>query len=329
MSKIGSIIATRVLILLAPVSCLSVQHAETKIDVGVCITGLARTFSYKQVRENVRTKFLAPFLGGLSYRSFFVLGGVDDPRQHSQVSGNISALNFGDMKFPLEPWNGASVILEDGQKIMDHWGDFDAPKTRHHMKFWPQGKAMRNFSGGGCHHRRGDVSRWASMQTRMHNCLHLIKEFESARSTSFDKIMFTRPDLVFLGAVPRLVDLQLKPQDIMIPKGVVLQQYNDHMFVCSSEHCSPYFDMLEVLESGNMIKLHIGLCNSDVLDSIMFPMLTHFNLRRVSLPYTLVRPCPVGPECRRLENKKAFNVSCNTFSEQLCAGDPAHRRKNP
>lgn len=332
MRRVGGAVAAHFLVLLSPASCLSVVQQQSagasdgpvqSVDVGVCITGLARSFGYGSVRENVRKNFLTPFLKGLSYRSFFVLGVVDDPRLHTAIPGSthISSMDSSQMRFALEDWKGECAIVEDGEKVTGHWGNFGAPQTLQSMKFYPKGHDVRSFSGGGCHGRNKDLSRWGSMQTRLHNCFQLVKEYESARSTSFDKIMFTRPDLLFVGAVPSLADFKLGRKDVFIPEGVVLQQYNDHMFVCGSERCDSYFDVLRKLESGKNMSLKTGLCHSDALDSLMHAAFSQFHVQRKPLPYTLMRPCPVGAECIRLFQKKMYGQACQQMSDRICAAE--------
>lgn len=317
-----------ILAFLPPTLCLHIPlGAKADIDVGVCVTGLARTFRYEGVRRNIRNEFIAPFLKGLSYRTFFALGEIDDKRPFgSNVEGfhNLPVINAKGLEFRLEDWNGECAVMDDGHHAIRHWGKFNATQARQVMRAWSP-VAPRTLTGqlSACHYSEGqkvDVNRWGSMFQREQNCYTIVQEFEAEKSVKFKRILFMRPDLVFFGNVPMLAELGLEQDECFLPQGVVRQRFNDHMFLCPRELCPHYLDIGRRLQSEESITMfndkNISCYKTPWHDHVMYAGLKAMKYREVRLQYTLMRACPAGLECARMWER--FH-RCQNMSAEICA----------
>lgn len=311
--------------------CLYAHVDETRtdvidVDVGVCLTGLTRTFEYEKVRSNILNHFLASFLKGQSYRTFFALSEIDDKRpEGSPFPGfhDLPAIDTTGFTFRLDDWNGECAVIDDGQRMTRHWGRFNATLARQSMSPWqPVGPRTLKGERNGCGPDTGgmvDVNRWANMFQREQNCYSMVQEFEAEKSVKFKRILFMRPDIAFFGDVTPLADLGLGPDECWLPRGVVQQRYNDHMFLCPRELCPDYLDIGLRLKREDSIQIFDGDMNCYVKpwqDHAMHRALRQMNFRELPLEYTLMRGCPLGLECARVPGSLD---QCQSLSAHLCA----------
>lgn len=311
----------------------NISEAQT-LDVGVCIAGLARTFQYKAVRDNVRRGFLEPFLKGLSYRTFFALGEADDPRPNSPFTPRhkVPKVSTAGLTFQLPEWQGECAMLEDGHEVTDSWGSCDKDAALRAFRSWPAGAPSKALSGEatGCEvseKRQSEFTsgspRWGWIVQRQQNCYNLLRQYEVVNAARFKRVLFMRPDLLFVGSVPSLVGLELHPDESLLPSGVVTQRFNDHMLLCPRASCQQWLGLASLLRNESSITVFqdkkLGLqCRHMWHDHLMYAALKTMSFREVFLPYTLMRGCPVGAECGRLRRWPELVSACNSTSAGLC-----------
>lgn len=269
------------------------RNTEKRPAIGLCVTGLARTFPDDLVHKRYKDLVISPLRDYADLSSFFLLAVWDDERNKLHLNENEYS-RTAEVVSGFSP--SAALVIKEGDKF-------------------PLNENCKMPSGWKSTSSR--LRRWYFQWTKVKTCYKLMDNYEKKSGGAFDFMVRVRSDLLFLQRL--MTSLMFQPQKIIVPKGIVGHArggINDHIAACPRALCSSYFEIVDTYEHcTGPWESYMGHAAGGDDGNVLLS--NHLNslgaaVQEVFIDYTIYRACPVGPECHRLPISS--QLACHEYS---------------
>jgi hypothetical protein len=310
-------------------STMTPKQHNTCSKVAFLLVGLVRTFAYEEVRQRILQHFINGLAGSMSFKTFMVAGSEDDPRPGFKTMSNSSCKSH--LSSWLQHFNPAAAACYNSHGVLRayhsdedwRWARAHNPgllfERNNHCKVIQNGTNISALT----------LNRWFGQWSKVRAIYGMMQDYEHMFGCTFEYVARLRPDIVALRHFDPLAKWNLTADEIAVPEGVVYTGpggLNDHMAICrrvagNSHACDRYFDM-----SGEYSRCQ-GLLDFKIDDGnqlLGMAMQSHaINVRKVSLIYTMLRPCspnehsPTSTQCHRVP--VVYQSLCENVSKSICS----------